>query len=178
MDERGEDYITFDSGAVRSKTSTRYDLISPIGLRAVAEACAEGAERYGDFNHEYGMPVAVLLNHALAHINEFLAGDRTEPHLGHASWNLLAACHSFELYPELNAKTLRGPGCTPPPKPSEDLNEPTKRAPAWDGDPIINLGDDGEFIFMDGQLHKVPKLPAIRGSVKAQNGFHPTYEPT
>lgn len=183
MDEKGENYvkavspdlITFDSGAVRAKTTTRYDLISPIGLRAVAEACAEGAERYGDWNHEYGMPVTVLLNHALAHINEFLAGDRSEPHLGHAAWNLLSACHSYELHPELNAKTLRGPGCTPPPrdtqKPTTNLKEPTKVAPAWNGDPVINLDDDGEFIFMDGQFHRVT-------SSKPKYKYHPTYEPT
>lgn len=117
MDEEKEGYITFESGAVRAKTKTRYDLIPPIGLRRVAVASAEGAVRYGEYNHEYGMPVTVLLDHALAHINEFLGGDRSEDHLGHAAWNLLAACHSEELHPELNARTLRMPNGLPPPKP-------------------------------------------------------------
>jgi hypothetical protein len=106
----------FGTGAIRSNTveSFRYDLVSPIGLREVARACAEGAEKYGDWNWEKGMPVHDLLNHATAHIFQFLAGDRSEPHLGHAAWNLLAAIHSQELWPHLNEGTLRGPGCSAP----------------------------------------------------------------
>ena len=106
----------FGTGAVRSDSveQFRYDLVSPIGLREVARACAEGAEKYGDWNWEKGMPVNDLLNHAIAHVYQFLAGDRTEPHLGHAAWNLLAAIHSEELWRHLNEQTLRGPGCKPP----------------------------------------------------------------
>ncbi len=106
----------FGTGAVRSDTveAFRYDLVSPIGLREVARACAEGAVRYSDYNWEQGMPVHDLLNHAIAHIYQFLSGDRSEPHLGHAGWNLLAAIHSHELWPHLNDGHLRGPGCKPP----------------------------------------------------------------
>lgn len=106
----------FGTGAVRSDTCEefRYDLISPIGLREVARACAEGAAKYSDYNWERGMPVHDLLNHAIAHVYQYLAGDRREPHLGHAAWNLLAAIHSEELWPQLNAGHLRGPGCTAP----------------------------------------------------------------
>jgi hypothetical protein len=106
----------FGTGAVRSDTveAFRYDLVSPIGLREVARTCAEGAEKYGDFNWEKGMPVHDLLNHAIAHIYEFLSGDRSEPHLGHAAWNLLAAIHSHELWPHLNEGHLRQPGCRRP----------------------------------------------------------------
>lgn len=106
----------YQTGAVRSADaeSVRYDLISPIGLKAVAEACAEGAEKYDDYNWERGMPASDLLNHALRHIYEFLAGDRSENHLGHAAWNLLGAIHSLEQWPHLNEGRLRGPGCTHP----------------------------------------------------------------
>lgn len=106
----------FGTGAVRSDTfeEFRFDLVSPIGLREVARACAEGAQKYSDFNWERGMPVHDLLNHALAHIYQFLSGDRSEPHLGHAAWNMLAAIHSHELWPHLNDGHLRGPGCKPP----------------------------------------------------------------
>ena len=106
----------FGTGAVRSDAveEFRYDLVSPIGLREVARACAEGAGKYGDWNWEKGMPVHDLLNHAIAHIFQFLEGDRSEPHLGHAAWNLLAAIHSEKQWPELNKGTLRGPGCTRP----------------------------------------------------------------
>ena len=106
----------FGTGAVRSDAveSFRYDLISPIGLREVARTCAEGAEKYGDWNWEKGMPVHDLLNHAISHLYTYLAGDRSEPHLGHAAWNVLAAIHSDELWKHLNRGTLRSPGCAPP----------------------------------------------------------------
>jgi len=108
--------VRFATGAVRSSDAeaTRYDLISPIGLEAVARTCAEGAAKYSDYNWERGMPVGDLLNHALRHIYRYLAGDRSEDHLPHAAWGLLAAIHSEALWPELNAGTLRGPGCKPP----------------------------------------------------------------
>lgn len=105
----------FETGAVRSadREGQRYDLISPIGLRRLAETCHEGAVKYSDFNWERGMPVSEMLNHAIAHIYNYLAGDRSEDHLAHAAWNLLGACHSEEAWPELNT-LLRGPGCKPP----------------------------------------------------------------
>ncbi len=106
----------FGTGAVRSDTfeQFRYDLVSPIGLREVARTCAEGAAKYSDYNWERGMPVHDLLNHAIAHIYQFLSGDRSEPHLPHAAWNLLAAIHSSEVWPDLNDGTLREPGCKAP----------------------------------------------------------------
>lgn len=99
-----KDVTTFETGAVRSgdANSVRYDLITPIGLRRVAEAYKEGSVKYGDYNWEKGMPVSDLLNHAIRHIYLFLGGDRSEDHLGHAAWGLLAACHSQESWPELN----------------------------------------------------------------------------
>ena len=106
----------FGTGAVRSDTfeEFRYDLVSPIGLREVARTCAEGAKKYSDFNWEKGMPVHDLLNHAIAHCYAFLSGDRSEPHLGHAAWNLLAAIHSNELWPHLNEGHMRAEGCKAP----------------------------------------------------------------
>jgi len=109
-----DDTETFDSGAQRSTLIGRYDLLSPIGLRRAAEAAAHGASKYRPFNCERGLPISVYANHAIAHIYAYLAGDRSEDHLGHAAWNLLFACHSEEVTPELN-RNLRGPGCKPPP---------------------------------------------------------------
>lgn len=107
----------YDTGAVRSGDceQTRYDLISPIGLERLAQTYAEGAEKFGPFNWENGMPVNDLLNHAVAHVYKFLRGDRSEDHLAHAAWNLLGAIHSMELWPEMNQGMLRGAGCTCPP---------------------------------------------------------------
>ena len=111
-----EETKVFDSGAVRSSDAdnVRYDLISPVAIERLAEVCAEGAAKYGDFNWEAGMPAHDLLNHALRHIYRFLSGDRSEDHLGHALWNVGGAIHSLELWPELNAEHLRESGCAPP----------------------------------------------------------------
>lgn len=110
--------VRYATGAVRSSDAelTRYDLITPIGLAAVAAACAEGAERYGDFNWEKGMPANDLINHALRHIYMFLSGNRDDDHLGHAAWNILGAIHSLEVWPTLNEGTLRTGHCEAPTK--------------------------------------------------------------
>lgn len=108
--------VQFSTGAVRSadRVGQRYDLISPIGLRRLAETCAEGAKKYSPHNWEKGMTIQEMLGHAIPHIYAYLAGDRSEDHLAHAAWNLFGAMHSEELWPHLNYGTLRGPGCTPP----------------------------------------------------------------
>ena len=93
----------FPSGAVRSSDaeSVRYDLITPVGLRRLAETCAEGARKYGDCNWQKGIPASQMLNHAVRHIYLWLEGDRQEDHLAHAAWNLLGVCHFEEKKPEM-----------------------------------------------------------------------------
>lgn len=93
----------FKSGAVRSKDAdnVRYDLISPIGLRRLAEAYAEGAAKYGEYNWLKGIPASDLSNHALRHIYLWLSGDKSEDHMGHAIWNLITLAHFEETRPDL-----------------------------------------------------------------------------
>ena len=100
----------FATGAVRSDDANNeaWHLMTPVGLRRVAETCREGAVKYGDYNWEKGMPIADLMNHAIRHIYKYLDGDRSEDHLAHAAWGLLGAMHSEERWPELNNNgTLR-----------------------------------------------------------------------
>lgn len=106
----------YASGAKRTALGARWDLLSPIGLQRAAMAAEEGAQKYGAWNHEHGLPVNVYLNHLIAHAYAYLSGDRSEDHLGHMAWNALFACQSEEVYPELNAGELRLPGCLPPKK--------------------------------------------------------------
>lgn len=121
----------YDTGAVRSSDceDTRYDLISPIGLEALARTYAEGAKKFGAFNWENGMPVTDLLNHAIAHIYKFLGGNRDENHLGHAAWNLLGAVHSLEKWPELNDQWLRDANGNIPPAAREKAAEQPPATP-------------------------------------------------
>jgi hypothetical protein len=131
-----QDRHEYDTGAVRSADcdQVRYDLITPIGLRALAKTYAEGAEKFGACNWENGMPVTDLLNHAIAHIYNFLSGDRKEDHLAHAAWNVLGAIHSLEQWPDINKDLLRGPGCATPPAATASAVAPVERlTPAVDG---------------------------------------------
>ena len=93
----------FFTGAVRGTDAgdTRYDLITPIGLRRIAETYAEGAVKYSPRNWEKGIPASNLINHAMKHIEQWRAGDTSEDHLAHAVWNLMATMHFEEARPEL-----------------------------------------------------------------------------
>ena len=99
----GEQITRFVSGAIRSTDADgeRWDLITPIGLRRLAETCAEGARKYGEYNWHKGIPASVMLNHAIRHIYLYLAGDTSEDHLPHAAWNILGVCHFEEALPEM-----------------------------------------------------------------------------
>ena len=105
-----ETLTTFPSGAVRSSDAddVRFDLITPIGLRRLAEAYAEGARKYGDCNWQRGIPASQMLNHAIRHIYLWLEGDSTEDHLAHAAWNILGVCHFEEAMPEMIDVSARG----------------------------------------------------------------------
>lgn len=93
----------FPNGAVRGKEETpaRFDLISPVGLRRLAETYGEGALKYSEGNWLKGIDAKNLMNHALVHLNKYLSGDTSEDHLAHASWNLFAIMHFEETRPEL-----------------------------------------------------------------------------
>jgi hypothetical protein len=151
----------YDTGAVRSGDceQTRYDLISPIGLRALAKTYAEGAQKFGPCNWENGMPVTDLLNHAIAHIYNFLGGDRTEDHLAHAAWNLLGAIHSLELWPDLNHEWLRGPNCAAPPIAAGGGKQPPAAASKPTADPETPAGEQN-----------VSQFEALRQAIFAKRG--------
>jgi hypothetical protein len=44
-----------------------------------------------DRNWELGMPIQDLVQSAMNHLTAYLAGDRNEPHLPQAAWNVLNA---------------------------------------------------------------------------------------
>lgn len=104
-----EEITKHPSGAVRSSDANHvsYHLVSPIAMRRLAMTCKEGEDKYSAFNWEKGFPINDLLNHGIAHVYKYLSGDRSEDHLAHAMWNLMAAIHSEEQWPHLNIGTLR-----------------------------------------------------------------------
>ena len=104
----------FSTGAVRSGAVAHLSFTSlpMVGLIALARTAGEGAAKYGRFNYLLGMPVHDLLDHVFAHLVNYCSGDRTEPHLAHAAWGLLAAIQSQVLDPDLSAPHTLGPGST------------------------------------------------------------------
>jgi len=71
-----------------------FDLISPYGMEALAKVYKEGADKFGATNWiENPQPVGVVLNHALAHMNKFMMGDRSEDHLAKVAWGMFALIH-------------------------------------------------------------------------------------
>lgn len=99
----------FESGAVRDANvagakggfPARYDLVSPIALRRIAETYGEGAQKYNDHNWRKGMPISSCVNHAFAHLIAYMMGDGSEDHAAHCCWNLMAIMHFQETQPEL-----------------------------------------------------------------------------
>lgn len=78
----------FETGAVRSGDAEdfRYDLITPIGMAAVAAACANADEKYADCKS-----VPLLLNECLRQTYLFLSGSRDAPHLAKAALAIMYA---------------------------------------------------------------------------------------
>ena len=101
-----ENIKQFVTGAVRSSDAdnVRFDLITPIGLRRLAETFAEGAKKYSENNWLKGIPSTDLFNHAVRHLYLWLQGDTSEDHLAHAAWNIFAIMHFEEVRPELITK--------------------------------------------------------------------------
>ena len=90
--------VEHETGAKRSSDAdnVRYDLITPVGLRRLAETYAEGAEKYGVDNWKKGFKISGLINHAMRHIELYKDNDKSEDHLAHAVWNLMTAMHFEE----------------------------------------------------------------------------------
>ena len=93
-----------------------------IGLLALGRTAGEGAAKYGRYNYLQGMPVHDLLDHAFRHLILYTAGDRTEPHIAHAAWGLLAAIQEEALRPEAHAAHMLGPGCSIGPEMKGELD--------------------------------------------------------
>lgn len=146
------------TGAVRSADADHMDFTSLplIGLIGVARTAGEGATKYGRYNYMMGMPVHQYINHAFRHLVMNTLGDRSEPHLEHAAWNILAAIQSYTLDPELNAKHLLGPGATITPEMKADLDA--------NRDDLAAKRKAGVFVKVgEWSLHKLAEIQTILG---------------
>lgn len=90
---------SFDSGMVRDtrEGKGRYDLITPFGLRRLAQLYERGAEKYAARNWEKGAPFTRFIDSAERHLEQYKMGLRDEDHLAAVAWNVFAIMHFEEL---------------------------------------------------------------------------------
>ena len=79
--------VVNEKGGKQSDSPYAFHMIPVSSILAAAEVCSYGAKKYGetigDRNYTK-IPTAEHINHAIAHMYAYLAGDRTDDHLGHA----------------------------------------------------------------------------------------------
>lgn len=99
-----EEMRVFESGCVRSTDSdeVRYDLIPPIALRRLAARYKMGADKYGEYNWQKGMPLGVVINHLQNHLEKFkLEGCIDDDNLAAIAWGAFALMWYEANKPEL-----------------------------------------------------------------------------
>lgn len=89
-------------GGRQSYIGARFDLVPPSSLKAVAHVLGRGAEKYGESNWKK-ITTNEHINHVLNHVNLYLLGDTSEPHLEHAMTRLMMAYHVDYHGVEVNA---------------------------------------------------------------------------
>ncbi len=82
--------IVSKEGAKRSAGVPRFDLVPPEAIRYLAERFTLGAQKYGDTNWKQNMPIRVLFQHGIGHINRLMsmdfAEDTAKGHIGAILW--------------------------------------------------------------------------------------------
>lgn len=156
-----EESTKFETGAVRSADANHLDFTSLplVGLIAVARTAGEGGTKYGRWNYLQGMPVHDLLNHSFRHLVMYTLGDRSEPHLEHAAWGVMAAIQQETLDPSLSKPHMLGPGAM--------ITQEVKKYLDDNKDRLAELRKSGEF---DGIGNwKLTDLPEIQRLLEQRN---------
>lgn len=76
----------------------RYDLISPLALRNIAEVYTHGCQKYDARNWEKGLPFMEVFASLQRHAWAWAAGENLDtesglPHMAHVAWNAMAILH-------------------------------------------------------------------------------------
>lgn len=88
-----------ETGAQRDRPfgKGRYDLMSPLANKRLADVFEKGAAKYSDRNWEKGMPLSWFFDSARRHMEQYLEGRRDEDHAGQSLWNLHCLIHTEEM---------------------------------------------------------------------------------
>lgn len=79
----------YNTGAQRDNRDgkLRMSLIPQSSLERLMDRFLEGAEKYGENNWMFGMPVIDLTDSTDRHLRSYLNGDTSEDHLAAVAWN-------------------------------------------------------------------------------------------
>jgi hypothetical protein len=89
----------FSTGSVRDTRTGkgRFDLISPIALKRLAQHYENGSIKYGDRNWEKGQPLSRYVDSLIRHAYCLLEGKADEDHASAIGWNAMAYVHTEEM---------------------------------------------------------------------------------
>lgn len=97
------DRTEFDSGAVRDmhEGKGRMDLLPCNAIIELSKHCENGSLKYGERNVDKGLPQHSFIDSGLRHLFKYLRGDKNEPHLVAALWNIAWAVEQESVKPNL-----------------------------------------------------------------------------
>lgn len=92
----------FSTGAVRDVQTGkgRFDLLPQRAIQQVAKIFETGGLKYGDRNWEKGIDTNRFVDSGMRHLSKFMRGERDEPHLQMAAWNLMCLIETLSLIAE------------------------------------------------------------------------------
>lgn len=90
--------ITNAQGGSQSDTKYAFTELDPHAMFVLAEILYTGRAKYGK-NNWRKIPVEDHINHALVHINAYIAGDTQDDHLGHAFCRMMFAVAMEKVKP-------------------------------------------------------------------------------
>lgn len=94
----GEAFRLKDALSTSGVYSNYYDM-----FLEVSRHFEDGANKYGEYNWQKGIPVNCYIDSAVRHYLKWLRGDTDEPHDRAFVWNILCCIWTCENKPELNS---------------------------------------------------------------------------
>lgn len=100
--------VTHANGAKESHVPYAFTSVDPLALLRMAQIQQQGDRKYGPDNWRR-IDSESHINHALAHLFAYLAGDESDDHLGHAAVRITFAL-ATTLRPDFHGKDARDDG--------------------------------------------------------------------
>lgn len=90
--------IVLEGGGEKSATPYRFQDLPPLAMAEIARRFAYGVDVRGYPPRNWRkLPIDNFINHGLAHVMAYLAGDTTDDHASAFAWNFVCALELIEL---------------------------------------------------------------------------------